>query len=342
MSRKIDPVVPLAYSAEMLQASVIIGTSNSSVVADFLRGGLHIAGDVMMSLLEGAAILTVASAKGLNEVRKEGREVGRQIGRETFEFLSGGATMGTTMANDLQQGAKGELIHGVKEGGRLFSAAIGNSEVVFERCGTAIIGHLVDENQEEIDRETSQRIADAYQMILKQMGDISVGKDPVMMAHQKAMEKTKQSIAALRAEQEAIQRELALMEEERNVAKRAIQSVDEEMDLAMKASIKEANAKLEASVQELKKNIAAREKAHASLQERNKKQLEEQNMQKERMEELEHRQSQSKKMIEVHDARTKEHVNIQIQRMLSEHGLEDPTIEISEGENNQIRIHIEE
>ena len=51
MSRKIDPVVPLAYSAEMLQASVIIGTSNSSVVADFLRGGLHIAGDVMMSLL---------------------------------------------------------------------------------------------------------------------------------------------------------------------------------------------------------------------------------------------------------------------------------------------------
>ena len=101
-------------------------------------------------------------------------------------------------------------------------------------------------------------------------GGYFVGKT-VMMAHQKAMEKTKQSIAALRAEQEAIQRELALMEEERNVAKRAIQSVDEEMD-PMKAGIKEANAKLEASVQELKKNIAAKEKL-ASLQERNKKQL---------------------------------------------------------------------
>ena len=64
-------------------------------------------------------------------------------------------------------------MHGVKEGGRIFSAAIGASEVMFERCGTAIIGKLTDENQEAIDRDMSRRIAEAYQLIVEQVNEIS-------------------------------------------------------------------------------------------------------------------------------------------------------------------------
>ena len=37
-----------------------------------------------------------------------------------------------------------------------------------------------------------------------------------------------------------------------------------------------------------------------------------------------------------------EHTTLEIQRIMSEHGMDNPAIELSEDENNRIRIHIEE
>jgi hypothetical protein len=64
--------------------------------------------------------------------------------------------------------------------------------------------------------------------------------------------------------------------------------------------------------------------------------------QKETLEQLELRMEQANQLDDVHRSRVREHTTREIQRIMSEHGLDDPTIELSEGENNQIRIHIEE
>ena len=178
MSSSHRPAAPLAFSAEVLAASTVIATCGAcntsrdmlAEVTSFLMEGIYLTA-------EATGILAIEAAKGLNMIREEGTQVGQQIGKETFDFLSGGATMGASMIGDISQGAKGELIHGVKEGGRLFSMMVGGAEVMFERCGTAIVGRFVDEEQEAIDRELTQRIADAYQMIMKQVGEISVGKE---------------------------------------------------------------------------------------------------------------------------------------------------------------------
>ena len=295
-----------------------------------------------MLAAEAGAVLAVQSAKGLNMVREEGVDAGRQLGEETFAFLSGGATMSASMAGDLKQGAKGELMHGVKEGGRIFSAAIGKSEVMFERCGTAIIGKLTDENQEAIDRDMTERIAEAYQLILEQVNEISVGKDSTMKAHLEAMEQTKQSLAALKAENEAIEQQLALMEEERQRAETSIQDVEDSMDAALKASVTAANQAFKESIKALNKEIATKEKAQEALKQQNEERLLEQVGQQARLEELELRKDQASELGDVHRARIKEHTTREVERIMAEHGLENPVIQLSEDENNRIRIHIEE
>jgi hypothetical protein len=244
MSSLHEASIPLAFSAEILYTSIVIGTSVTasiaSTVTSFLTEGLFIAAEVGTELAKGASKITILSAKGLNEVQKEGVKVGRDLGKETFAFLSSGAAMSASMASDLSQGAKGELIHGVKEGGRLFSASISGAEVIFERCGTAIVGKFSDENQAEIDKATSQRIADAYQIILQQVGEISVGKDPIMLAHKKLMESTHQSIKALEAENQAIHRQVELMKNERVQAQEALQQMDDSMEEASNIVVNEA------------------------------------------------------------------------------------------------------
>ena len=233
-------------------------------------------------------------------------------------------------------------MHGVKEGGRIFSAAIGASEVMFERCGTAIIGKLTDENQEAIDRDMSRRIAEAYQLIVEQVNEISVGKDAMMKAHQEAMEQTTQSLSAIKAENEAISQQLAIMEQERKRAEESIQTIETSMDEELQASIKESNQAFKESIKQLNKKIAAKEKAKLSLKEQNEAFLIEQQSQYEEQKRLELRQSQAKELGDVHRARIKEHTTREVERIMSEHGLENPVIQLSEGENNRIRIHIEE
>ena len=346
MSSYHEPSIPLAFSADILYTSVMIGTSTTasiaSMVTSFLTEGLFIASEVGMVLAKEASKLTILSAKGLNEVQKEGVKVGRDLGKETLGFLSGGAAMSASMASDLTQGAKGELIHGVKEGGRLFSARIAGAEVIFERCGTAIVGKFADADQAEIDKATSQRIADAYQMILQQVGEISVGKDPIMLAHKKSMEATNQSIIALKAESQAIHRQVELMEKERSEAQEALQQIDDSMEKASNNVANEAKAAFKQSVKELNQKISTKEKARVELKTRSEEQRRVEMEQEETLERLELRMEQSNQLVDVHRSRVREHTTQEIQRIMSGHGLDNPTIELSEGENNQIRIHIEE
>lgn len=317
MSEVIDPAAPLAFCAAILGASVFV-------------------------VAEASLTLTEQSLKGLNAVRKEGVVVSSQMSNETLDFLYSGATMSTSLINDLRQGAVGELMHGVKEGGRIFSGLVGKSEVVFERCGTAIIGKLADENQELIDRDVSRRIAEAYQTILNQIGDISVGKDPLMIAHKEHMEAARQSLASIKAEEQAINQQLQAMEKERIESELSIKGLEETTDEVLKSTLLEANQSFERNVKELNQKIASKEQAIASLRQKNEEKLKEEHTLKLEMERLEKRQEQSKELIDVHRSRIKEHTSREIERIIAETGIENPSIELSEGENNIIRIHIEE
>ena len=346
MSSAHAPALPLAFSAEVLATSIVIGTSTTvrlaEMVTHFLVEGTILAAELSAVLAVEASKLAVASAKGLNEVKNQGSVVGQQLGKETLDFLSTGATMSASMTSDLAQGAKGELIHGVKEGGRLFSTSIDSAEVVFERCGTAIIGKFSDPNQAEIDKATSERIAAAYQMIMHHVGDISVGKDSIMLAHKKSMENTQESINALNAEANAIQHQMELMENERREAREAIQTLDTSIDDALKTSIEEANEAFSQTIAELNQKITAKEQAHTDLHSIAEAQRKIELEQNEQLEVLEQRMAQSQDFVEIHRSRIREHTTLEIQRIMSEHGMDDPTIELSEGENNQIRLHIEE
>ena len=346
MSSAHAPALPLAFSAELLATSVVVGTSATvrlaEMVTHFLVEGTILAAELSAVLAVEASKLAVVSAKGLNEVKNQGSVVGQQLGKETLDFLSTGATMSASMTSDLAQGAKGELIHGVKEGGRLFSTSIDSAEVVFERCGTAIIGKFSDPNQAEIDKATSERIAAAYQMIMHHVGDISVGKDSIMLAHKKSMENTQESINALNAEANAIQHQMELMENERREAREAIQTVDTSIDDALKTSIEEANKAFSQTISELNQKITAKEQAHTALHSIAEAQRKIELEQNEQLEVLEQRMAQSQDFVEIHRSRIREHTTLEIQRIMSEHGMDDPTIELSEGENNQIRLHIEE
>lgn len=346
MSSYHEPALPVAFSAEVLATSVVIGTSTSvrlaEMVTNFLVEGTILAAELTAALAVEASKLAVASAKSLNEVRKEGSVVGQQLGKETLDFLGTGAKMSASMTSDLAQGAKGELIHGVKEGGRLFSTSIDNAEVVFERCGSAIIGKFSEPNQAEIDRATSERIAAAYQMIMHHVGDISVGKDSIMLAHKKSMEQTQESINALNAETNAIQQQMGLMENERREARESIQALETSVDDALNTSVKEANEAFTQTISELNQKIAAKEQARTDLQARSEAQRKIELEQNEQLEVLEQRMAQSQDFVELHRDRVRERTTLEIQRIMSEHGMNDPTIELSEGENNQIRLHIEE
>jgi hypothetical protein len=342
MSAMHDPAAPLSFCVELLAASIRLAAQAAEASAEVAVVLAEVLARGTVLAAEAGAVLAVQSAKGLNMVREEGVDAGRQLGEETFAFLSGGATMSASMAGDLKQGAKGELMHGVKEGGRIFSAAIGKSEVMFERCGTAIIGKLTDENQEAIDRDMTERIAEAYQLILEQVNEISVGKDSTMQGHLEAMEQTKQSLAALKAENEAIGQQLALMEEERQRAETSIQEVEDSMDAALKASVTAANQAFKESIKALNKEMATKEKAQQALKLKNEERLLEQLGQQARLEELELRKEQASEFGDVHRARIKEHTTREVERIMAEHGLENPVIQLSEDENNRIRIHIEE
>ena len=114
------------------------------------------------------------------------------------------------------------------------------------------------------------------------------------------------------------------------------------MDEELQASIKESNQAFKESIKQLNKKIAAKEKAKLSLKEQNEAFLIEQQSQHEEQKRLELRQSQAKELGDVHRARIKEHTTREVERIMSEHGLENPVIQLSEGENNRIRIHIEE
>jgi len=342
MSAMHNPAAPLAFCAELLAASIRLAAqaAEASVEVAVVLAEVLARGAVLAA--EAGAVLAVQSARGLNMVREEGVDAGRQLGEETFAFLSGGAAMSASMVGDIKQGAKGELLHGVREGGRIFSAVIGKSEVMFERCGTAIIGKLTDESQEATDREMTERIAEAYQLILSHVNDISVGKDSTMKAHQEAMEQTKQSLAALKAENEAIDQQLALMGEERQRAEASIQAIEDSMDEALKASVNAANQAFKESIKALNKEIATKEKAQEALKQQNEDRLLEHLALQARSEELELRKNQASEFNDVHRERVKDHVAQEVQRMMAEHGLENPVIQLSEDENNRIRIHIEE
>ena len=163
-----------------------------------------------------------------------------------------------------------------------------------------------------------------------------------MLAHKKSMENTQESINALNAEANAIQHQMELMENERREAREAIQTLDTSIDDALKTSIEEANEAFSQTIAELNQKITAKEQAHTDLHSIAEAQRKIELEQNEQLEVLEQRMAQSQDFVEIHRSRIREHTTLEIQRIMSEHGMDDPTIELSEGENNQIRLHIEE
>ena len=110
----------------------------------------------------------------------------------------------------------------------------------------------------------------------------------------------------------------------------------------LQQNITEAQNLLAESLLEIENTIHMNEhKSLAMLSER-KQQDAIQAEQKEKLETLRLRKAQSKEFLQVHNQRTKEHITNEVQRILTEHGMDNPDIEISEDNDNQIRIRIEE
>jgi hypothetical protein len=271
-----------------------------------------------------------------------GSKVSAEIGGEMFSFLNEGSSLSSDMVRDLAEGAKGELIHGVKEGGKLFSVMIEKTEITFERCGSAIIGRLQDDDQGVLSKEIGEKISSAYQNLLSQIESISVSSDPIMIAHNQAMEETYQSIAKLDAESKLIQLHIEALEKQRDEIREQQKAHEQIQQNELQQNITEAQNLLAESLLEIENTIDMSEHKSLALQSERKQQDAIQAEQKEKLKTLRLRKAQSKEFLQVHNLRTKEHITNEVQRILTEHGMDNPDIEISEDNDNQIRIRIEE
>ena len=309
MSEAHAPLLPLAFCAQLLGASLNMATRSLNMAA---------------------------------ESAVAGTEISAEIGAEMFEFLNEGSSLSSNLVSDLAEGARGELIYGVKEGAKIFSVMIDATEIVFQRCGSAIIGRLEDNDQGVLSKEIGEKIAAAYQDLLGQVEAISTGNDPLMISHNQAMEHTKQSIARLEAESKIMEMQINALQEQRLDLQNQLENATLEEGEELNQHLLHAQNLLKESLSEIANTISEKEEKSKTLLTERREQDSIQEQQGTQMETLELRKNQSKQFLDVHQSRVKSHTNDEVQRILSQHGLESSSVEISEDDENQIRIRIEE
>ena len=217
---------------------------------------------------------------------------------------------------------------------------IEKTEITFERCGSAIIGRLQDDDQGVLSKEIGEKISSAYQNLLSQIESISVGSDPIMIAHNQAMEETYQSIAKLDAESKLIQLHIEALEKQRDEIREQQKTHEQIQQKELQQNITEAQNLLAESLLEIENTIDMSEHKSLALLSERKQQDAIQAGQKEKLETLRLRKAQSKEFLQVHNQRTKEHITNEVQRILTEHGMDNPDIEISEDNDNRSEFEL--
>ncbi len=191
----------------------------------------------------------------------------------------------------------------------------------------------------------TERIAEAYQLILEQVNEISVGKDSTIESPPRgAMEPTKQSPAGSQSRKWG-HRPAGWPWWKRNasVLKTSIQEswrLDgrsaQGLSLAANQSVQRRASR------RWTKRWQPKKKAQQALKLKNERTALGPTRSWLKIGELELRKEQASEFGDVHRARIKEHTTREVERIMAEHGLENPVIQLSEDENNRIRIHIEE
>lgn len=298
---------------------------------------------ILASLVAEGAVI---QGQLFSEIASSSSITALDVANETTAFVSEGASLGVFASKELSQGIANELVHGVKEGAKIFTALIGGSEVIFERCGVAIVGRYADANQKAITEDVARRIDESYQQIIHEMTIISTGNDQTMIEHQERMEEGNRELKLTEIANQRISQELQqLRKQEQEIQQKRQASLEQ----AKHVEAKETQIRLEQVMKKLDRTLAElRNKISTSDEQRRQHELKAielnktQQNEKAQLQHLEQRKVQSLGYLETHSKRIRERTDAEIQRLVKQHGIENPNINIDTTESGQIRVVIEQ
>lgn len=298
---------------------------------------------VLASLVAQGAVI---QGKLFSEIATSSSITAVDVANETSAFVSEGASLGVFATKELGQGLANEFVHGVKEGARLFTALIGGSEVIFERCGVAIVGRYADGNQEPITEDVARRIDESYQKIIREMTIISTGNDKVMVEHQERMEQVNRELKLTEISNQTISKELDQLKiQEQEMQEKRKASLEQAKLVEAKETqirLQKVTKELDKSLEELRKKISESDQKAKQNQIKALELAELQEKERAQGEHLDQRKAQSLEYLETHSQRIRIRTDAEIQRLVKQHGIENPNINIDTNESGQIRVVIEQ
>ena len=298
---------------------------------------------LLTSLVAEGAII---QGEVLSEMAMSSSITASDIVTELSAFVNEGSSLGVFASKELAQGIGSELYHGVKEGGKLFTALIDGSEIIFERCGTAIIGRYANADQAPITEDIARRIDEHYQQIIADMAFISTGSDKIMLEHQERLDAGKRQLKITEISNQNILKELdQLRIQEQESLDKLTASIEQSQHVEAEQTrlrLKEVRKTLDENLEELREKIQLSDKKLESNDSKKLELIELQKVHLTEMEHLEQRKTQSLEYLGTHNLRIRERTDAEIKRIVEQHGIENPNINIDTNESGQIRIVIDQ
>ena len=302
------------------------------------------ANNPVMAPAFGAAILACALAK---EGCKVIGDLGITLCEETSAFLTQGSTLGANALKDLASGITGNMIHGVKDGATIFGAMVGGVEVMFQRCGQAIIGISATDEDECISADIAENISKRYAEILNEIAKISTATDEEMINHLEKMEGIKLDLALTTADHERISNEMDQLKQTEEKMIFELEKSNKELEMSGESEnlekIKNMIASMNESIEAMRIEISANDLKLQESENSKIAQAENLSQAKENQDQMEQRQKEGEEILELHDSRIKEYVKSEIQRITTtDNPFVDSEISVFEDENGNTQIRIEE
>jgi hypothetical protein len=300
--------------------------------------------DPVLAVTFGAPILAYALVSEGCEVVGD---LALSLSKETEAFLTRGSTLGKNALKDLSTGLTGNLIHGVKDGGTVFGAMVGGVEVIFQRCGQTIIGIYANDENECVSAEIAENISNRYADILNEIKKISTATDKEMTSHIEKMDRIKHNLALATAENERISDEINQLKQNEKEMLFELEKSNNELEMyegsEIQKNINSMIASMNESLEAMRTEISANNIKLLDSENSKVEQAENLNQEKEVLEEMEQRQKEGERILELHDARMKEHVRTEIQRITTtDNPFDHSDISLYEDENGNTFVRVEE
>jgi hypothetical protein len=178
------------------------------------------------------------------------------------------------------------------------------------------------------------------------MAFISTGSDKIMLEHQERLDAGKRQLKITEISNQNILKELdQLRIQEQESLDKLTASIEQSQHVEAEQTrlrLKEVRNTLDENLEELREKIQLSDKKLQNNDSKKLELIELQKVQITKMEHLEQRKTQSLEYLGTHNLRIRERTDAEIKRIVEQHGIENPNINIDTNESGQIRIVIDQ